>query len=170
MALGRAGSPVGHQRLKGRYKPHLVVVSLEDAADDGEGALLQAAALDDHSFSGAAGETAGSDIVTSVKLSPTASLVLLGHSRGGDGTFGDGVPRVVSVMYRVGDMVRVDTRKEVGDDVNIARFHPVPGAGIVYGTKQGRICKMTPAPRTPPGQAAPAPRPAGDAPAAQPTS
>ena len=135
----RTGPP-----LRGRYKPHLVVVSLTDAAENDEGVLLQATALDDHSFSGAAGETAGSDIVTSVKLSPTASLVLLGHSRGGDGTYGDGVPRVVSVMYRVGDMVRVNTRKEVGDDVNIARFHPVPGAGLVYGTKQGRICKMTP--------------------------
>ena len=136
--------PPPDERPRGRFKPHLVVVSLEDRAPNDEGVLLQATALDDHSFSGAAGETAGSDIVTSVKLSPTASLVLLGHSRGGDGTFGDGVPRVVSVMYRVGDMVRVNTRKEVGDDVNIARFHPVSGAGVVYGTKQGRICKITP--------------------------
>ncbi|KAJ8603708.1 hypothetical protein CTAYLR_000191 [Chrysophaeum taylorii] len=136
--------------VPGKYTPHLVVVSLVETTrnlvtGELEGKLLQATALDDHSFSGAGGESAGSDIVTSVKLSPTASLVLLGHSRGGDGTAGDGIPRVVSVIYRVGDMARINTRKEVGDDVNIARFHPVSGAGIVYGTKQGRICKITPA-------------------------
>lgn len=26
------------------------------------------------------------------------------------------------------------------DDVNIACFHPEPGMGCVYGTKQGRVC------------------------------
>lgn len=124
--------------VSGKYKPHLVVVSLADAATnpangESEGRILQATALDDHSFLGAGGENTGSDIVTSVKLSPSASLVLLGHSRGGDGTAGDGIPRVVSVVYRVGDMVCVNTRKQVGDDVNIARFHPVSGKGIVYG-------------------------------------
>lgn len=119
---------------RGKYQPHLVVVSLrEREADDSEGKLLQAVALDDHSFSGTGADTTVSDIVTSVKLSPTAAHVLMGHSRGGDGTAGDGVPRVVSVVYRVGDMARIHTRKQVGDDVNIARFHPVPGAGIVYG-------------------------------------
>ena len=25
------------------------------------------------------------------------------------------------------------------DEVNVATFHPVPGAGIVYGTKEGKL-------------------------------
>lgn len=25
------------------------------------------------------------------------------------------------------------------DEVNVATFHPVPGVGIVYGTKEGRL-------------------------------
>ncbi|CAN0026409.1 unnamed protein product, partial [Choristocarpus tenellus] len=29
------------------------------------------------------------------------------------------------------------------DDVNIACFHPEPGMGCVYGTKQGRVCVAT---------------------------
>jgi hypothetical protein len=135
---------------EGRYRPHLVVVSLTEETDDGEGRLLQAAPLDSQSFSTNTTEAGGSDIVTSVKLSPTASLVLLGHSRGGDGTSSDSAPRVVSVTYRVGDMARVDVREEVGDDVNIARFHPTPGRGLIYGTKQGKLCRMTPRPPTPP--------------------
>ena len=132
---------------RGRYQPHLVVVSLRDKAPnpktgEEEGRLIRAAPLDERSFAGASIETAGSDIVTSVKLSPTASLVLLGNSRGGDGTAGDGLPRIVSVVFRVGDMLKIKTRRQVGDDVNIALFHPSPGTGLVYGTKQGRICKM----------------------------
>uniref|UniRef100_A0A7S3JR96 F-box domain-containing protein n=1 Tax=Aureoumbra lagunensis TaxID=44058 RepID=A0A7S3JR96_9STRA len=126
---------------QGRYQPHLVIVSLIHI-EDNEGRILQAAPLDDRSFSGAGYETAGSDIVTSVKLSPTANFVLLGHSRGGDVSSGDGVPRIVSIVYRVGDMTKLDTRKQIGDDVNIARFHPTSGAGLIYGTKQGRICKL----------------------------
>lgn len=123
---------------RGKYIPHLVVVSLVESVknrttDEDEGKLIQATALDDHSFSGVIGQTTGLDIVTSVKFSPTTSLILLGHSRGGDGTAGEGIPRVVSAVYRVGDMKKVDTRKEVGDDVNIARFHPDSGVGIVYG-------------------------------------
>lgn len=123
---------------RGKYKPHLVVVSLVESRPNpstgqSEGVLLKAEALDDQSFQGPGGDSIRSDIVTSVKLSPSASLVLLGHSRGGDGTVSDGVPRVVHVVYRVGDMKRVCICKKVGDDVNIARFHPVSGAGIVYG-------------------------------------
>lgn len=134
---------------EGRFRPHLVVVSLTEETENGEGALLQAAPLDSQSFSTNTTDAGGSDIVTSVKLSPTGSLVLLGHSRGGDGTSSDSAPRVVSVTYRVGDMARVDVREEVGDDVNIARFHPTPGRGLVYGTKQGKLCRMTPRPAPP---------------------
>jgi activator-of-BECN1-regulated-autophagy protein 1 len=25
------------------------------------------------------------------------------------------------------------------DEVNIAQFHPIPGHGIIYGTKRGKI-------------------------------
>ncbi len=81
--------------------------------------------------------------MTSVKLSPTTSLVVLGHSRAGDGTNTDSAPRIATVTYRMGDMARVDVREAVNDDVNIALFHPSPGHGLVYGTKQGKLCRMT---------------------------
>ena len=117
-----------------------VVAERDDDDDDAAAGAAAAAPVNPLTTSGAG----GGDIVTSVKLSPTAKLCLLGHSRGGDGSNADGIARVVSVVYRVSDMVHVTTERAVGDDVNIARFHPRPGSGVIYGTKQGKICKMTP--------------------------
>ena len=94
--------------------------------------------------------------VTSVKLSATGSMVLLGYG---------GVPvtreggreggHVVAEVYETGRMERVRSlrsggreggREEGGEeeDVNIARFHPRVGHGFVYGTKQGRVCVFRP--------------------------
>ena len=33
----------------------------------------------------------------------------------------------------------VSTMLDIEDEVNIAQFHPLPGVGIVYGTKRGKV-------------------------------
>jgi hypothetical protein len=50
----------------------------------------------------------------------------------------------VAAVWRLGDMKRMSTlvsRTDLNeeDDANVALFHPKPGAGVVYGTKQGHI-------------------------------
>lgn len=89
--------------------------------------------------------------VTSVKLSATGSMVLLGYGgvrvaseEGGEGG------HVVAEVYQTGRMERVRALRSGGreggeeEDVNIARFHPSVGQGLVYGTKQGRLCVFAP--------------------------
>jgi len=84
--------------------------------------------------------------VTSVKLSPTGEFVLLGCSRGNSGSEADGAlwQHPVAAVWRLGDMQRMATltsrtELEEEDDANVALFHPCPGAGVVYGTKQGQV-------------------------------
>ena len=93
--------------------PTRLVVSLDRGDGGGRRRLLQAAPLDSQSFSTNTHRSgAVLDIVTAVKLSPTASLAPTGHSSGGARTSPRGsAPRVVSVTYRVGDMARVDVRE-----------------------------------------------------------
>ncbi|OEL27041.1 Activating molecule in BECN1-regulated autophagy protein 1, partial [Dichanthelium oligosanthes] len=42
-------------------------------------------------------------------------------------------------VYRVSDMELVRVLPSAGDEVNVACFHPSPGAGLVYGTKEGKL-------------------------------
>lgn len=42
-------------------------------------------------------------------------------------------------VYRVSDMSLVRVLPSAEDEVNVAAFHPCQGAGIVYGTKEGRL-------------------------------
>ena len=46
-------------------------------------------------------------------------------------------------MWRLGDMQPINTLlsepEPRGEDTNAALFHPAPGHGIVYGTKQGQL-------------------------------
>ena len=98
--------------------------------------------------------------VTSVKLSATGSMVLLGYGgvrvlrEGGREGEREG-DHVVAEVYETGRMERVRSLRGGGreggrgggaeeEDVNIARFHPSAGHGFVYGTKQGRICVFGP--------------------------
>jgi len=37
------------------------------------------------------------------------------------------------------DLQLVRSLPSLDDEVNVAAFHPVPGAGIVYGTKEGKL-------------------------------
>ncbi|XP_062198906.1 uncharacterized protein LOC133901567 isoform X2 [Phragmites australis] len=42
-------------------------------------------------------------------------------------------------VYRVSDMELVRVLPSALDEVNVACFHPSPGAGLVYGTKEGKL-------------------------------
>ncbi|CAK4110251.1 unnamed protein product [Aphanomyces euteiches] len=78
--------------------------------------------------------------VTSVKFSPSGAYVLLGYG------VRDRIQRInqfplhrVTRIYRWEDMSLVSHVESDVDDVNIALFHPLPGFGFLYGTKQGRV-------------------------------
>ncbi|KAJ0262620.1 WD40 repeat-containing protein [Hirschfeldia incana] len=42
-------------------------------------------------------------------------------------------------IYRVSDMELVSVLPSSEDEVNVACFHPSPGGGLVYGTKEGKL-------------------------------
>jgi activator-of-BECN1-regulated-autophagy protein 1 len=42
-------------------------------------------------------------------------------------------------IYRVSDMELVRVLPSSEDEVNVACFHPSPGGGLVYGTKEGKL-------------------------------
>ena len=42
-------------------------------------------------------------------------------------------------IYRVSDMQLVRVIPSAEDEVNVACFHPWPGGGIAYGTKEGKL-------------------------------
>lgn len=86
--------------------------------------------------------------VTSVKLSGSGQLVLLGYGVRDAAPSGVATRPVLSVFDasspgRLSPLRTVETRAEE-EDVNIARFHPSPAQGFVYGTKQGRVCVFMP--------------------------
>mmetsp|Transcript_11759 Transcript_11759/g.21827 ORF Transcript_11759/g.21827 Transcript_11759/m.21827 type:complete len:712 (+) Transcript_11759:58-2193(+) len=79
--------------------------------------------------------------VTSMKLSPSGRLGLIGY----------GVRVNDNVMHHTNRKVAceiLDLTKKMStscimsddvDEVNIAQFHPIPGSGILYGTKRGKV-------------------------------
>ncbi|PAN11724.1 hypothetical protein PAHAL_2G211300 [Panicum hallii] len=85
--------------------------------------------------------------LTSVQFSPTSEHILLAYGRHHNSLLKtiliDGETRVPSYrvleVYRVSDMELVRVLPSVGDEVNVACFHPSPGAGLVYGTKEGKL-------------------------------
>jgi hypothetical protein len=94
--------------------------------------------------------------VTSVKLSGSGRLVLMGYGvrDAYGGGSGDAAPHPVLDVFEVDvdasggsgrgaqaqgfvSVATVRTRED--EDANIARFHPFPAQGFLYGTKQGRL-------------------------------
>ncbi|DBA02410.1 TPA: hypothetical protein N0F65_007229 [Lagenidium giganteum] len=78
--------------------------------------------------------------VTSVKISPSCAYVLLGYG------VRDRIQRETSFpihrvtrIYRWEDMKLLSHVESELDDVNIALFSPICGAGFLYGTKQGKL-------------------------------
>lgn len=144
---------------KGRYVPHVVVVSLDTnpipdeidlkiprskpygAVASGHrprlGQLVEACPLDPSKASA----------VTCVKFSPSTDFCLIGYGVREPVMEGGGNFHPVTAIYRLrGGMAHVSTMLSGDDDVNIARFHPDSGYGFVYGTKQGRVRILSPRP------------------------
>ncbi|KAM0928170.1 hypothetical protein ACQ4PT_002312 [Festuca glaucescens] len=86
--------------------------------------------------------------LTSIQFSPTSEHILLAYGRrhssllrsivmDGETT---GVPvYTILEVYRVSDMELVRVLPSAEDEVNVACFHPSPGGGLVYGTKEGKL-------------------------------
>jgi WD40 repeat protein len=80
--------------------------------------------------------------ITSVKLSPTSRYGLLGYGVRKEGRveahrYGHVASEVISL--RGGDLGMAAVMTDEVDEVNIAQFHPLPGGGLIYGTKRGRV-------------------------------
>ncbi|XP_006660508.1 uncharacterized protein LOC102702593 [Oryza brachyantha] len=85
--------------------------------------------------------------LTSIQFSPTSEHILLAYGRRHNsllrGIFMDGDTTIpvytVLEVYRVSDMELVRVIPSAEDEVNVACFHPSPGTGLVYGTKEGKL-------------------------------
>lgn len=80
--------------------------------------------------------------ITSVKISPTCRYGLLGYGVRDNGRvkshkYGFVASEIVSLQD--GDLRMAAVMTDELDEVNIAQFHPLPGGGIIYGTKRGRV-------------------------------
>ncbi|EQC38924.1 hypothetical protein SDRG_03882 [Saprolegnia diclina VS20] len=132
IASSRTRLSMTQRAQRGQLAPHyqstwLALISL---SDETFGNVVQTTLL---------AETAAGG-VTSVKFSPTGAYVLLGYG------VRDRIQRInqfplhrVTRIYRWEDMTLVSHMESEVDDVNIALFHPLPGHGFIYGTKQGRL-------------------------------
>lgn len=120
-----AGRPSSRQATPPNARPRL-------------GQLLQAYPLDGTKASA----------VTCVKFSPSTDFCLIGYGVREPVVEHNGNQyHPVTALYRIkGGMAHVSTMLSGDDDVNIARFHPDPGYGFVYGTKQGRVRVLSPRP------------------------
>lgn len=147
-------------KMKGRYVPHVVTVSLDTSPIPEEirdasiahgkppgavargyrprlGQLLEAYPL----------EASKASAVTCVKFSPSADFCLIGYGVRDPVTGGGSTFHPVTAVFRVrGGMDHVSTMLSGDDDVNIARFHPDSGHSFIYGTKQGRVRVLSPRP------------------------
>lgn len=90
--------------------------------------------------------------VTSIKFSPTSRVAVLAYGVRREGAVeGHPLQNVACEVIRFSDdgeggrTHTGDSLKTVAiianaeDEVNIAQFHAIPGAGIIYGTKQGKV-------------------------------
>ena len=87
--------------------------------------------------------------LTSIRFSPTSEHLLLAYGRRhmtllqsivADAETGSLIPiHTILEIYRVSDMQLVRVIPSAEDEVNVACFHPWPGGGIAYGTKEGKL-------------------------------
>ncbi|CAH8358124.1 unnamed protein product [Eruca vesicaria subsp. sativa] len=85
--------------------------------------------------------------LTSIQFSPTSEHILLSYGRHHSSLLNsivsDGATTsqffTVLEIYRVSDMELVRVLPSTEDEVNVACFHPSPGGGLVYGTKEGSL-------------------------------
>ncbi|CAA0407368.1 unnamed protein product [Arabidopsis thaliana] len=85
--------------------------------------------------------------LTSIQFSPTSEHILLAYGRRHGSLLrsivsdGETTSHFFTVLeiYRVSDMELVIVLPSSEDEVNVACFHPSPGGGLVYGTKEGKL-------------------------------
>ncbi|XP_010522525.1 PREDICTED: uncharacterized protein LOC104801119 isoform X2 [Tarenaya hassleriana] len=85
--------------------------------------------------------------LTSIQFSPTSEHILLAYGRRHGSLLksivsdGETTSHFFTVLeiYRVSDMELVRVLPSAEDEVNVACFHPDPGGGLVYGTKEGKL-------------------------------
>lgn len=85
--------------------------------------------------------------LTSIQFSPTSEHILLAYGRRHSSLLRsivvegeNGIPvYTILEVYRVSDMELVRVLPSAEDEVNVACFHPSPGGGLVYGTKEGKL-------------------------------
>ena len=78
--------------------------------------------------------------ITSTKLSPTKKCCMIGFGVRTKGVvYGHFMNDACCEIIDLRNMSTVCVLSDPQDEVNIAQFHPVPGNGILYGTKMGKI-------------------------------
>ncbi|KAF8111594.1 hypothetical protein N665_0074s0120 [Sinapis alba] len=85
--------------------------------------------------------------LTSIQFSPNSEHILLAYGRRHGSLLksivsdGETTSHFFTVLeiYRVSDMELVRVLPSSEDEVNVACFHPSPGGGLVYGTKEGKL-------------------------------
>lgn len=85
--------------------------------------------------------------LTSIQFSPTSEHILLAYGRRHGSLLksividGETTLPIYTILeiYRVRDMELVSILPSAEDEVNVACFHPLPGRGLVYGTKEGKL-------------------------------
>nr|VDD59545.1 unnamed protein product [Brassica oleracea] len=85
--------------------------------------------------------------LTSIQFSPNSEHILLAYGRRHGSLLksivsdGETTSHFFTVLeiYRVSDMELVRILPSSEDEVNVACFHPSPGGGLVYGTKEGKL-------------------------------
>ncbi|PKA58754.1 Protein Mut11 [Apostasia shenzhenica] len=125
-------SPTRHPLSAHQIMYELRVYSLEEATF---GAVLASRAI------------RAAHCLTSIQFSPTSEHILLAYGRRHssllrsiliDGETAIPIYTILEV-YRVSDMELVRVLPSAEDEVNVACFHPLPGGGLVYGTKEGKL-------------------------------
>ncbi|KAK3152766.1 hypothetical protein QOZ80_2BG0163280 [Eleusine coracana subsp. coracana] len=132
-SIGSGSSPTRHPLPSHRVIYELRVYSLEKAMF---GEVLASRAI------------RAAHCLTSIQFSPTSDHILLAYGRRHGSLLrsfvmdeeSNGVPvYTILEVYRVSDMELVRVLPSAEDEVNVACFHPSPGGGLVYGTKEGKL-------------------------------
>ncbi|KAJ1279037.1 hypothetical protein BS78_04G124600 [Paspalum vaginatum] len=129
---GAGSSPTRHPLPSHRVIYELRVYSLEEATF---GDILASRAI------------RAAHCLTSIQFSPTSEHILLAYGRRHSSLLRsivmegeNGIPvYTILEVYRVSDMELVRVLPSAEDEVNVACFHPSPGGGLVYGTKEGKL-------------------------------
>ncbi len=78
--------------------------------------------------------------ITSIKFSPSCRFALLGYGVRNNGIVEDhDNPNVACEIFNLYDMRSYYTVSDTIDEINVALFHNIPGNGIIYGTKRGKV-------------------------------